>query len=241
MIHLFYGENTIQAREELHAFLDTLFAKHPDAPLFEMNAESWSEEKFNELLASRGLFEGGSVVVLDSLLEHMDAEGIILERLKEMKDSTNIFIIIERRLTKIIAERITKKAETTREFQESAGGKVAKKIEFDRFAITDALGRRSKKDTWVILQRAFDAGGVPEEIHGILFWQVKSMILASSSKTAGEAGLNPFVFRKALSFSKNFTEDELKNLSSRLVSIYHDARRGGDELSIALEKFALSI
>ena len=97
------------------------------------------------------------------------------------------------------------------------------------------------KDAWVLLQKALDTGGVPEEIHGMLFWQVKSMILAVSSKTAGEAGLNPFVFRKSLSFAKNFTEEELKNLSARLVSIYHDARRGGDELAIALEKFVLSI
>lgn len=241
MIHLFYGENSTKAREEMHSFLDALFEKNPHAPLFEMNAESWSEEKFGELLASRGLFGGGSVIVLDSLLQNADAEGTILEKLKEMKDSPNIFVIIEGKLTKVIAERIAKKAETAEEFQKSTAEKTAKKVEFDRFALSDALGRRSKKDTWVLLQKSFDLGGVPEEIHGMLFWQVKSMLLALSSKTAGEAGLNPFVFRKSLSFAKNFTEEELKNLSSKLVTIYHEARRGGDELSIALEKFVLSI
>lgn len=238
MIHFFYGENSTKAREEMHSFLDTLFVKNPDAPMFEMNAESWSEEKFGELLASRGLFGGGSVIVLDSLLQDIDAEGTVLEKLKEMKDSPNIFVIIEGKLTKVTAERVAKKTETT---QESTVEKIAKKIEFDRFALSDALGRRSKKDAWVLLQKSFDAGGVAEEIHGMLFWQVKSMILAVSSKTAGEAGLNPFVFRKSLSFAKNFTEEELKNLSSRLVSIYHEARRGGDELGMALEKFVLSI
>lgn len=238
MIHLFYGENSTKAREEMHSFLDALFANNPDASLFEMDAESWSEEKFGELLASRGLFGGGSVVVLDSLLQNVDTEGTILEKLKDMKDSPNIFVIIEGKLTKVIAERIAKKAETAQEF---ANGKAAKKVEFDRFALSDALGRRSKKDAWVLLQKSLDAGGVPEEIHGMLFWQVKSMILAASAKTAGVAGLNPFVFRKSLSFAKNFTEEELKNFSSRLVSIYHEARRGGDELGIALEKFVLSI
>ena len=238
MIHFFYGENNIKAREEFHSFLDVFFAKNPDASLFEMNAESWSEERFNELLASRGLFGGGSVIVLDSLLQDIDAEGTVLEKLKEMKESPNIFVIIEGKLPKIISERVVKKAETA---QESVGEKMTKKIEFDRFALSDALGRRSKKDAWVLLQKALVSGGVPEEIHGMLFWQVKSMILAVSSKTAGEAGLNPFVFRKSLSFAKNFTEEELKNLSARLVSIYHDARRGGDELAIALEKFVLGI
>lgn len=238
MINLFYGENSTKAREEMHSFLDVFFEKNPDTSLFEINTESWSEEKFGELLASRGLFGGGSIVVLDSLLQDIDAEGTVLENLKEMKDSPNIFVIIEGKLTKMIAERIVKKSETAEEF---AVEKMAKKAEFDRFALSDALGRRSKKDAWVLLQKALDMGGVPEEIHGMLFWQVKSMILALSSKTAGEAGLNPFVFRKSLSFAKNFTEEELKNLSSRLVSIYHEARRGGDELAIALEKFVLSI
>ncbi len=238
MIHFFYGENTAKVREKFHEFLDGFFAKNPDGPLFEINTESWNEEKFGELLASRGLFGGGSVVVLDSLLQNVDAEGTILEKLKEMKESPNFFVIVEGKLTKVIAERIAKKSETAQEF---AAEKTAKKVEFDRFALSDALGRRSKKDTWVLLQKALDAGGVAEEIHGMLFWQVKSMILAVSSKTAGEAGLNPFVFRKSLSFSKNFTEEELKGLSSRLVSIYHEAHRGGDELSIALEKFVLSI
>jgi len=251
MIHLFYGENTGKAREKFHEFLDGFFAKNPDAPLFEMNAESWSEEKFEELLASQGLFGGGSVIVFDSLLQDVDAEGTILENLKEMKESPNLFVIIEGKLTKVIAERIAKKAETAEEF---FAEKTAKKIEFDRFALSDALGRRSKKDAWVLFQKSLDAGGVAEEIHGMLFWQVKSMILATSSKTAGEAGLNPFVFRKSLTFAKNFTEEELKDLSSRLVSIYHEARRGGlpavarnpaaqagDELSIALEKFVFGI
>jgi len=234
-----------------------------------MNAESWSDEKFEELLASQGLFEGGSVIVLDSLLQNVDAEGTILKNLKEMKDSPNIFVITEGKLTKVIAERIAKKAEIAEEFSAEKTAKkiefdrfalsdalgrrskkdawvllaekTAKKIEFDRFALSDALGRRSKKDAWVLFQKSLDAGGVAEEIHGMLFWQVKSMILATSSKTAGEAGLNPFVFRKSLTFAKNFTEEELKDLSSRLVSIYHEARRGGDELPIALEKFVLGI
>lgn len=238
MINLFYGENNTKAREGLHEFLDAFFIKNPDATLFQMDAESFNGEKFDELLASRGLFGGVSVVVLDALFQNEEAEAFVLARLKEMKDSPNMFVILEGKLTKAISEKIAKKAEGVKEF---SGPTTAKKVEFNRFAITDALGRRSRKDTWVLLEKALLGGGVPEEIHGILFWQVKSMILAVSSKTAGEAGLNPFVFKKSLAFAKNFTEEELEKLSSRLVSIYHDARRDGDELPVALEKFVLSI
>lgn len=238
MIHLFYGENITQAREQAHEFLDGFFAEHPDATLFEMDADSWGKERFDELVSSRALFGGASIVLLKSLFENEEAEEYVLKQLAEMKSSSNAFVILEGKLTKAISEKIAKKAESV---SDSGGGKAAKKEAFNRFAITDALGRRSKKETWVILQKGL-LGEIPaEELHGILFWQVKSMLLAASSKSAAEAGLNPFVYNKALSFSKNFTEEELKNFSSKLVTIYHESRRGGDELPIALEKFVLSI
>lgn len=238
MIHLFYGEQTEQAREALHEFLEGFFKKNPDATLFQMDAEHWSGEKLDELLASQALFGGATVVVLDSMFQNEEAEEAVLARLKEMKDSPNVFVLLEGKLTKAVAERVAKKAESVKE---CAGAKEKKREAFDRFALADALGKRNKKDAWVFLQKALVEGGVPEEIHGMIFWQVKSMMLAASAKTAAEAGLNPFVFRKSLAFAKNFTEEELKKLSSKLVAIYHEAHRGGDELSIALEKFLLSL
>ena len=56
-----------------------------------------------------------------------------------------------------------------------------------------------------------------------------------------ELGLHPFVVKKAIGFTKNFSQEELEELSRKLVTIYHDARRGGDELPVALEKFVLSL
>lgn len=238
MIHLFYGENTTKSREALHGFFDAFFKKNPDATMFEMSAETWSREQFDEHIASRGLFGGASVVMLDFVFESEEAGAHILGKLKEAKDSPNLFVVLEGKLTKALLEKIKKNTESAEEF---SGAKEEKKQEISPFALSDALGRRSKKDAWVLLTKALAAGGIPEEIHGMLFWQVKSMILAASSKSATEAGLKPFVFTKARAFAKNFTEDELKKLSSRLVAIYHEAHRGGDELSIALEKFVLSI
>ena len=72
------------------------------------------------------------------------------------------------------------------------------------------MGKRDKKGAWAEYQKVLKEGLVPEEIHGILFWQIKTMLLASSSKSSVEADLNPFVFKKAKEFSKNYSEDELK-------------------------------
>ncbi len=60
-------------------------------------------------------------------------------------------------------------------------------------------------------------------------------------KTQKESGLSPFVFRKANQFAKNYSENELQKLSSNLIDIYHNARRGVKPLDIELEKFTLNI
>ena len=80
-----------------------------------------------------------------------------------------------------------------------------------------------------------------EEILNILFWQVKSMLLAHYSKTAQESGLNPFVFRKAFQFQKNYSELELRGLSKKIIILHHNVRRGIGDLTTSLEYFALSL
>ena len=62
---------------------------------------------------------------------------------------------------------------------------------------------------------------VAEEQHGILFWQVKTMLLVASGETKG---LKPFVVSKARKFTQNYSDNELRRLSDKLVTIYHDAR-----------------
>ena len=81
----------------------------------------------------------------------------------------------------------------------------------------------------------------PEEVSGIIFWQLKVMFQALNSKSASEAELKPFVFNKTKGYLKNYSEAELKQMSSNLISIYHEARRGGLEFNLALEKFILEI
>ena len=107
--------------------------------------------------------------------------------------------------------------------------------------MTDALGARNQKRLWTLYQKAIRAGVVEEELHGLIFWQIKSMLLALSAPDATSAGLNPFVYSKAKGYAKNFTLDELKNLSSRLIKMYHQAHRGEVDFASELEKFFLEV
>ena len=106
------------------------------------------------------------------------------------------------------------------------------------FSLTDALGNRDKKKLWTLYQKAIRTNAVPEELHGILFWQVKTMLLVSQKETKD---LKPFAVSKAKKFIQNYSEEELQKLARNLVELYHDTRRGFVEFPIALEQFILSI
>tara|TARA_Y100000310_G_scaffold122869_2_gene121624 strand:+ start:17506 stop:18222 length:717 start_codon:yes stop_codon:yes gene_type:complete len=238
MIYLLYGTDTVNARKKLRALLDSLFAKKKDASLIRVDCENFDSSRLVELIHGQGLFEQKQIVVLDSVLEDKEVKDAVLSELKSIADSKNIFVFVEGVIDKKTLSKFEKKAEKVQEFV--AKDTVVKK-KFDIFSLTSALGQRDRRKLWVLYQKARMHDVSSEEIHGILFWQIKSMLLACSSKDTQTSGLNPFVFKKSSSFLKNYSKQEIENLSSKLVTLYHDARRGIYEFDIALERFILSI
>jgi hypothetical protein len=85
---------------------------------------------------------------------------------------------------------------------------------------------KDRKGAWVNYQKSLRAGNAPEAIHGALFWQVKTVLLAKK-----EGGWNKF--------AKNYSEEELDKILAALVKMYHDIRTDGGDLEISLEKFLL--
>jgi DNA polymerase III delta subunit len=112
---------------------------------------------------------------------------------------------------------------------------------FNIFALTDAIGARKKRDAWVLYMKALAAGTAPDEIFYKLFWQFKTMMLASKTKTAEEADMKSFPYNKAKGFLKNFSTSELQNLSTDLILGYHRARRGEGEIETLVEKTLLKL
>jgi hypothetical protein len=243
MIYLFYGQDIEQARHKANGVVALLIKKRPDASLFRLDSDSWQEAAFDEYVGGQGLFVQKYIVVLDRLFEKKEIKEYVIERLKALKASENIFVIIENTLDKVTLAKFEKTSEKIQVFgEEKEGtGKNKKTAEFNLFAMTDALGSRNQKRLWTLYQQALRHDVVSEELHGVLFWYVKFMLLASTSKDAKESGLNPFVYGKAKSYAKNFTLPELKKISSQLVKMYHQAHRGEVDFNVALEKFFLSI
>lgn len=241
MLYFLYGTDTTKARAKLHELLDTLQKKKPDAALFRVESEQWNDAQFEEFLGGQGLFSQKYIVVLDRVFENADAKTTAIGKLKEIAESDNVFMFIESAVDAASLKKIEKHAQKTQEFEEKKSAGAAGTQPFNIFSLTDAFGTRDKKKLWVLYQQALASGSQPEEIHGILFWQLKSMIVAAESGSAAESGLKPFVYQKSKGFAARFSRDELRSLSGAFIDIYHNARRGISEMDVALEKFILSI
>jgi DNA polymerase III delta subunit len=238
MIYLLYGSDGRKSRAKMHELRDTLAAKRPDAALVAFDDDTFDSAQLDELAVSFGLFTARSIVILDKVFGSREAKTAVLERIAELADSENIFIILEGTLDKASFAKLEKRAEKVQEFSLPD---IPKKKESTFFTLADALGKKDKKELWVLYRRAIDLGTAPEELHGILFWQVKSMLLAKEAKDAAAAGINPFVFKKAAGFAKHFSLPELRKLSSDLVRMYHDSHRGLSDFEASLEVYILNL
>lgn len=239
MIYLLHGTDIIKSRKKMRILLDSILTKKPNISFIRIDIENFNESRIEEFVGSRGLFENKYIIVFDNLFKDEDIKETLLKNLKKISESQNIFIFLEEKLNKTQLLKFEKYAEKIQSFR--LGGEVSKSEKFNTFSLADALGTRDKKQLWVLYQKAKLNNVSDEEIHGKLFWQIKSMLLASSASSAEEAELNPFVFRKSRGFLKNYTEKELKKLSFSLTVLYHDTRRGVHEMDNALERFVLEI
>lgn len=237
MYYFLYGKNNKESRNKLKSLVATLHTKRKEAEIFRINNENWSEAQFDELLVAQGLFDQKYIIVLDSLFDNKETKERILDRVKEMKESENVFLLIENDTDKKTLDKISKYAEKVQEFVE-----VEKKKEgFNAFVLADSFGKRDKKNLWVRYLQALDLGISPEEISGILFWQMKNIIIAKKTKDAKESKLAPFVDSHARSFARNFTLEEISEKAREIVEATQKVRQGDGEMEVFLEKMILSV
>ncbi len=254
MYYLFHGTDAAKARARMHDILEAGKKKRPDAEVFRVEGAGFQAGMIDEWSGGMGLFERKMIVVLDRAFENKEAAEAILDRAEALGASENMILILEGKLDKKSLAKLEKFAHKAEAFDEpkadggrfmavkSGGGMSALGKDFNIFALTDALGARDRRQLWALFAKSQFREIAAEEISGVLFWQAKAMLLAGEEgATAASTGLSPFVFGKAKNYAKNYSPKELRELSSRLVSIYHDAHRGLHDFPIALERLALSI
>lgn len=236
MLYFIHGDME-KAIGKARLTVDALLSRQPNAARFKLDSDHWSDAEFQEFLGGQGLFSERYIVELRRVFEREDIAETVRGSLAELAASPNVFIWVEASVTAADLKKIEKHAAKV---QECSVRPAKQRVDYSLFPLADALGERDKKRLWVGYIDALNHAAV-EEIHGVLFWQVKSMLLALRAPTAEDAGMKAFPFSKAKRFAKNYNEAELVQLSRAMLEVLHEARRGSHDFSIALERLLLTV
>ncbi len=240
MLYVFHGTDIRKGLEKSHNLVNSLRAKKSDATFVSIDADRFHSSIIEEHLGGQGLFSNKYIIFLDRVTENKDVREILPDFIQEMQESMNIFIVLEGKLNAELKKLFEKYAEKVVLCDEVDAGDSFKKKEFNVFTLGDALASREPFKAWTLYRQAVEKGLEAENILGTLFWQMKSVKVASNAQTAGESGLNPFVFGNCKRFARNFSEKELDQYISNLIVLYHDGHRGMADIEIGLEKLLLN-
>jgi hypothetical protein len=209
MLYFFHGADRDKARVALNKALEKS-VKQADVLRI---TDAHTIADLQMALQGPGMFAKARVVVFDSIVgganEEMSTK--LLDALKMMRDSDELFYILEGALDAATRKQIEKYAEESEKFD-------AAKKEKDNtiFALANALQRGDRKALWVGLMQEFAKGGAPEAVHGLLFWGAKQMFLRGGDRVRAQY------------------------LVAALAELPHEARRRGEDLEYALERFVLT-
>lgn len=239
MLYVYYGTDTNTARAKVQATVAKMLAKHPDALHFRVTPDTLAEHSFPELTQSQGLFKQEYIVVLDMVSEAPDGAQVLSEYVAACAESPHPFFVLEAKLTAPLKKKLEKHAAAMNEFADTK--KQPAQAAFNTFSLTDALTARDRTALWALFREAHMRGVADEEIHGILFWMYKTLLLAASADTPEAAGLKPYPFSKAKRALAHFTStDDIVQRAGAFALLPQYARRRGTPLSIALEHFILT-
>jgi DNA polymerase III delta subunit len=227
MLYVYHGSEINKSLKKARTLADSLRAKRPDATYIEVDGDSWSSSVIEENVGGQGLFSNKYIVFLNRVTENKDAKEVLPDMVEIMNESENIFILLEGKLNADLKKSVEKFAEKVVETQESDVGnskfreKGGKKEDFNIFALADAVGSRNALTSWTLYRQAIDSGQEVESIIGMIFWKIKSMITTKNTKS--------------------YSERELKDLLTDLITIYHDGHRGVVDAQLEVEKLMLGL
>jgi DNA polymerase III delta subunit len=187
---------------------------------------------------SESLFGETYVVVLDGLsLFPEETRTYLLSQIGAMLDSNHSFIVIDEKFTKEWKDEAKKQKTEITDFsaeERYAGASV--------FGFTDLYLSRDKKGAWIAFTKLIREGSAPEEVHGALFWAVKSLFLVVSGtlgRSAEELGMKPFPYQKMKGFAQKWTKEEARDALRSMTGLLESTRKSGGDLGISLERFIL--
>lgn len=232
MLAIFYGTDRGATRDKAGIFLSK---NVPHVAADTIDATNYRPGQLASLAEAQSLFGGVEAYILDTPSTDSEFETEVTEHLSNFAASDNVFVVLESRLLAAQKKQYEKHA------AETAESNAEKAERFNSFSLAEALAKRDKKNLWVLLQEARLAGLRPEEIIGMLWWQLKAIRLAALTKSAAEAGMKDYPYQKAKSALNKYKLEEAAALAGSLLSLYHQAHQGRADIDLQLEAWCLSI
>ncbi len=232
MIRIFVGTDTKKTRAELEKALQE--GIQSGAKIERFSDIGFSAISAHEALYAQDLFVTKTILVFDGLLEHPDHSlwyGQFLSSsphdiyIREVAPKKEIMELFERLGSVVRCDE--RKNERTPPIT---------------FALADAVIARDKQKAFALFHRAIREGAAPEEIHGVLFWALKSMFLVKNgnSSDATEGGVATYQWQKYLRYSAKWSSEELASRIRLFTQMFHDAHHAqGFPLVIHIERALL--
>lgn len=238
MLYVYFGTDKESARKKVQATVANMLSKNPDALYFRITQETVGGFSPEELAQSQALFKSEYIVVCDSLLESVEGEEFVIQNIEQFAESPHPIFVLEAALKAPQKKKCEKFAVKMQEFSLKEKASAER---FNTFSLTDALASRDTKTLWTLFRDAKRHGVSDEEIHGILFWMLKTLVLTASADSAQDAGLKPFPYQKAQRSLARFESKEvLHERLARFALLPQHARRRKIPLEIELERYILS-
>ncbi len=229
MIYLFHGTDTEKVRAKAFEWIAKARAKEQNLAYVRLSREELSDATLDEIAFSGGLFVKRMLVLIDDPYQAMKAaedeeEGeeqgtnVLDAHLDALAASDNAIVILAPKLASAKAKKLAAKAKIEYSYDKNLSRAPATRG-FNS-ALVNALAARSGEKLWLEIERALAAGDAPEMIHGLLHWKARDIM---------EKG------------ARAWSPEEARKLSLDLIALLQESRRGGLDLSLALERFALAV
>ncbi len=229
MIYLFHGSDVEKTRTKAFAWVAAARLKEPNLAYVRLAREELTANSLEDAALSGGLFVKRLLVLIDDPFPGMratseedsgekeEASNVIEEHLDRLAASDNAIIILAPKLAAVKAKKLIAKAKMEYRYDKPTAGEDVRGFNTN---LVNALAARSREKLWLEINRAFHAGDAPEMLHGLLHWKARDLMSKGS---------------------RTWSPKESRQLSLALIELLQSSRRGGLDLSLALERFALSI
>lgn len=211
MLHLFLGTDREKARAKMNSAIEKAAKKAEVVRV----TDAHTADDLKAALQGGGMFGGKRVLVFESVCTNPDLSEIFIDALEYLAKSDEDVFVFESKPLADLRKKLEKYAETVEKFDAPA-----KERDSSIFAMANALRAKDKKALWVAYMKEVAKDNAPEAVHGVLFWAAKDMFLKSGGNQE--------------------TKKRAASLVAVLAELPHEARRRGEDLEYALERFVLS-